>query len=255
MTFKVDAFARSLKVFVGDLKGPAASRFLADTHRQLDAAVLAEETQRSGVEPGERSAVDGRVTDDFDAVRPNGRIVTVYDYRREAATFALQLLRFMSPVRSGAYRDSHFLMVNGSAVDRLPPKLRPEDWITITNDRPYARKLEVGSSVDGTRFIVQVQPRIYQRAVQVLRDRYGGVLRIWESWIELAGGYVLKGQAVGASAKADKRSAIYRQYLSEATAARAAGRKPPEFSGRLRVGKSMQAGARMRYPGLEIHPL
>lgn len=187
------AFEQSIKAFIGDLNGPAAARFVADAHRGLHDKVLREQQTRSGVAPGFEHAVDGRRNVPFDNVKPGGRIVTVYDYRREVALFALAALRSASPVSSGRYRRSHIMLVNGQAVADLPAHIRDEDVITITNTSPYSRRLEIGRKRDGSSFVVQVEPRIYERiAKRIVGPRYRNVAAVAFSYIDLANAYRLK---------------------------------------------------------------
>jgi hypothetical protein len=184
------AFETSVRAFVGDLRGPTAARMLASAHDELNNKVLQGQQARSGVRPGTRHVVDGKVGAAFESVKPGGRIVTIYDYRKEVALFVLAALRSASPSSSGRYRRSHFMLLNGQEAASLPDTLADSDVVTITNSTPYARRLEVGKKRDGSPFVVQVEPRIYERvAKKVAGPRYRNVAAIAFNYVDLANPY------------------------------------------------------------------
>lgn len=112
-----------------------------------------------------------------------------YYYERLSgiARQALDTLREMSPVQSGAYRDGHMLLLNGVPVANLDG-YKDGDEISITNILPYSRRLEIGKRKDGRPFVVQVPPRIYERAAKVLRGRFGNQTSIEYTFRAFIGG-------------------------------------------------------------------
>ena len=225
-------FDAQVRAFVADLRGPAMARVVADAHRDLHARVLQDQRSRAGVAPGFRHVVDGKVGAGFESVKPGGRIVTVYDYRREIALFALAALRSSSPASSGRYRGAHFFMINGREARELPETIEDGATITISNSAPYARRLEVGKKKDGSAFVVQVPPRIYERvAKQVVGPRYRKVAKIAFTYVDLAGAYRLKGNQ-----KKRRRTAKGWQVQQSQSADR-------------------RAGQPIRYPAIVITPL
>lgn len=133
--------------------------------------------------------VDGRLGAPEEAVKPNGVIVYRYPRLEEVAQFALETLYDLSPVKSGRYRESHTLFRNGVAVKDLKG-LRAGDEITISNPQPYSRKIEVG------RMKMRVPPHVYERAVKIVRARFGNVAKIGFTYRGLTstGGTIISGR-------------------------------------------------------------
>lgn len=102
---------------------PARARAYAETR-------LIEADRRSG--PGETQG-DIRQTGDV--------IVRVYIGLAGVVDLALDTLRRLSPVLSGAYRDAHMVLVGQEPVS-WPVPVRQDAIITIVNMRPYARRIE-----------------------------------------------------------------------------------------------------------------
>jgi hypothetical protein len=108
--------------------------------------------------------VDGREGAPEEAVKIDG--IIVYDYSRldRIAAFALQTLFDHSPFKSGLYRDSHTLLLNGEPVSgNKLVAWRPSDEAAIVNFTDYARVIEVGGMkmrVPGTDHVYQVSQQI-----------------------------------------------------------------------------------------------
>jgi hypothetical protein len=133
--------------------------------------------------------VDGRKGAPEEDVKPNGVIVYLYPRLEEVAQFAMETLYDLSPVLSGKYRESHTLFRNGVAVKDLKG-LKEGDQITISNPEPYARKIEVG------KMKMRVPPHVYERAVEIVRARFGNVAKIGFTYRGLTstGGTILGGR-------------------------------------------------------------
>lgn len=117
--------------------------------------------------------VDGIVGAAEDRARPDG--IIIYQYRRldEVVEFAMETLFDLSPVLSGEYRLSHTIMVDGIAERNLK-HWKPGSEISIMNQLPYSRKIEVGKMkmrVSGT-------SRVYQRALRKIMDRFGNLVTV-----------------------------------------------------------------------------
>lgn len=187
------AFAQTINLSVGDLKGLDQARFVAGVHRKLHESVLREQQARSGLTPAFRHVVDGRRDATLESVSRGGRIMTLYDYRREVVIFALAALQAASPVRSGRYQRAHFALVNDRRVSDIPKVFDDADRIIVTNDVPYARRLEVGKHGDGRAFVISVPPRIYERTIKnVIRPKYRNVAAIEFIYVDLANAYKLR---------------------------------------------------------------
>ena len=182
---KLDAFAWELKVATAD-------HLIGDEHRAAFAARAAsvrdEEIARQetrGVAPTVEQTVDGRKGAALASVRIGGHIRFDFSYLREMALFALEVLRGFAPVDSGAYRDAFFASVDGKQAD---PRTIPE-WarvVVITNDVPYARKIQVGAKG------FKVHAGLFDRAAKAVRSRYSNVTNVDVKFIKFAGGYVLR---------------------------------------------------------------
>lgn len=159
--------------------------------------------------------VDGREGAPFSSVEPMGVIYVVYDRLQEVVDFALETLRSLSPVLSGAYRDSHTLIVNGTAAADLA------GWdggaIYIANPLPYARKIEMGKM----KMRVPGSDHVYQQAEKIVARRFGNIAAVKFTYVPLVGGGLFSagGQAGpivrGAKERDARRPALYiRSYAS-----------------------------------------
>jgi hypothetical protein len=139
--------SRSIRLFINDNLTPQArSRALANFARQ-DVARL----QREG-----RAAlsftvfVDGRENAPLESVRPEGRIVYRFNGLSESVAFALGFLLARSPVLSGAYRKSWFVLVDGLLWRRDFQDIPAGSEVSIVNTQPYHRKIDMGSQGAGS---------------------------------------------------------------------------------------------------------
>ena len=194
------AFMRKFTVDTRGLIEKDAKALLVKTAEQGNKRILAEQTARSGGEtPGFTQKVDGVEGAALDRVKMPGIIRFDYDYRWEAALWLLDWLRKHSPYESGEYARSHVILLNGKEVeaDRSRRLYRSAELI-VTNTTPYSRRLEVARRADGRPFVVDVEPRIYERGVKAARAQFNGLiaakaLRVDPLYIDLAGAYVPKG--------------------------------------------------------------
>lgn len=167
---------------------------LVQTARAGIAQITREQTNRAGIAPGVESYANRPGNAALETVRLPGPIVAKWDYRREIALETLAALRRASPVQSGAYRDAHEIQLNGVTVETLPANLAPGDEIRIVNAVPYARRIEVGKTKSGRDFVLQVEPRIYERVAKAqITPRYRNVAKITFTYALLPQAHVIKG--------------------------------------------------------------
>lgn len=202
-------FRRTYEVMVARQTGPDVRQFLSDRSDaavgQLIAAGAASPLYRrfvNGVEDAAGNTINLR----------GGSIRTVFSSMAEAAGFALQFAMDRSPVKSGAYRESWYLLVNtvpyGSADLRSIP-LGAE--VTLSNFADYARKIDVG----GQR--MSVAPQIVEATRQAVQRKFPGIT-CERVFITIPGGYVLKGRAVRSGISYDKKTKTYFQkFIPKAT--------------------------------------
>lgn len=229
---RIGGFETEVRAFVGDLRGPDAGRFLAETHRALHGDVIRDQTARAGIPPDFTHAVDGRIGAAFEVARRH--IVTAYDYRREIAIFTRAALVAASPRDSGRYASSHIFLVNGRQTAQLPKEIPDTAEIIVTNTVPYARRLEIGRTVSGRWFVVKVPPRIYEGvARRVVGPQYRDLASIVFDYVDLTDPYITKG---GLSAR----------YGT--------GKIGPRGGGTSRK-RYQKPGTAVRYPAIIIRPL
>lgn len=111
------------------------------------------EEQAKGFDKQPVVTVDGRRNKPLASVHPLGKIeFTARQDIKEIMQFLYAGILERSPIKTGRYKTSHFVFLNGKQVansasslnkwlDTNPP-IEPKDIIRIVNTQPYARKLE-----------------------------------------------------------------------------------------------------------------
>jgi hypothetical protein len=176
------AFERRLTLASRSLVDPkylpqALARFARQTRDDLIA--------RGEASPRYATIVNGIEGRSEDQVRLPGPIVYRFEYLQEVVLVGLRLLRAGAPVLSGRYRDSFFVMANGSPVDETAD-LPLGAEVVLTNDQPYSRKIQVGAQQ------TSVPSHLFDRVQKALRRTFGDLVRVELRFIPLQGGYVLR---------------------------------------------------------------
>lgn len=127
--------------------------------------------------------VDGRVGAPVESVSDFGLIVWKYPRLVEVARFALQVLRELSPVKSGLYRESHTLFIDGMPA-RDASDWEPGQELSITNTVPYSRKIELGAMT----MRVPGSDRVYARARRLIDAEYGSAVAVEFTYRGFVGG-------------------------------------------------------------------
>ena len=171
----VAQFRRSVDVFVRRSLSPQAqAKMLADTAKKGVADLIA--TGRAS--PDYRRYVDGREGVPEESVKPDGVIVYRFNQLGAITTFALSFLVNRSPIRSGDYRKSFYIGVNGKFIPMAqfnPNAVPPDAEIVIGNTQPYSRKVDV--QLVGTRKLsFSVPAGLFDDAAQAVRRRYGALV-------------------------------------------------------------------------------
>jgi hypothetical protein len=186
------AFRRSVDVFVARHLSPQAqSAALARVAKEGVAELI-----RTGRAPPRYTRyVDGREGAPEESVRPDGEIRYRFDPMAEVIAFALAFLRERSPVRTGRYRDSFYLGLDGRFVPASsfnPERMERVSEVTIGNMAPYSRKLSV-QMVGGKQIKVSVPPGIFEDAAVAVNRRFGNVVRCKKVYtVSFPGQYILK---------------------------------------------------------------
>lgn len=164
-------------------------------HIALARRTLADYMARQTVRPEYRIETDGRHALSEESVKPFGVIVYRFLRMREIARFAIAEAVRLSPERSGRYKKSWFLLV---ANAETPPESVPHDaTVTLTNDQPYSRKINVGAKG----FEKYARPGIVEKVKALVSAKYRAVVDVKVVYLALAGGYVLKRDGRYASGK------------------------------------------------------
>lgn len=173
----------------------AAREHLIKVARKGITQIKMEQTARAGgISPNVRTYANNPNNANIDSVKLPGPIVANFDYRTEIALFTQSTLEKLSPIQSGAYVQAHLIWVNGAPVDMLPSELKLNDQVMLANPLPYSRRLEIGKTKSGRDFVLQVQPRIYERALRVVRGVYGNTaVDLKYTFVELPGAYNVSG--------------------------------------------------------------
>lgn len=165
----------TLTKLVQDGLAPAVqSKILADFAR----AGVAELIASGRASPKYKRFVNGTEGLLEDAVKPDGTIAYRFGYMGEVAVFALEFLKARSPVRSGKYRDSFIVAVNGRPISQanFAPDSVPNDAeLYIYNSQPYSRKVDV-QLVGKKPLKFSVPPRLFEDAAAAVRGRFGNLV-------------------------------------------------------------------------------
>lgn len=130
-------------------------------------------------------AVNGRVGAPEESVQLPGPIVYSFNVLPDVAEYALAFARERSPVKSGRFKRSWFVMVNGRETRNLE-SIPLEAECILTNSQPYSRKLEVGA------MHARVPPGIVEDTRQAVMRRFGNIVTAQKRFIPLSGAYVLR---------------------------------------------------------------
>ena len=150
----------------------------------------AQDTNRRilGRVPTHETFVDGRPNAPLDSVNPDrGTIAFEFDLVFDVLRWIGDALVERSPVRSGAYRRGHTLFADGTEIP-IGEQLPAADEYSFTNMVPYSRKIEIGKTKIGRAFVIQVEPRIYERTAREARSRFGNVAKIEYTFRGVVGG-------------------------------------------------------------------
>lgn len=165
--------------------------------------------------------VDGKRNAAEESVNLAGGTITyVFSQLAQAANWALDECRKRSPVRSGAFRKSWAVLVDGKLWDAAPATIPMGSEVWIVNTMPYARKIEVGGQK------IKTDPQIVEAVRQIVPRRFNGI-KAQRAFKPLAGGrdarggpvpYILKGAGIASGLSWTRKSGWARKhtpYVSE----------------------------------------
>jgi len=173
---------------------------------------------------------DGTPRRDYLQVKPFGKIEFIRrPQMAEAVLWALNQLQKRSPVKTGNYKHSHTIFIDGVEVEEsLAPeemllKLKDGQRVQIVNKLPYAKKIEGRKATSRGRGASRVKlasfagqskqaPRgVYERVVlPMLVRRYGRSMFFDFKYVKLSTGLKVRGlQGGGANRRRVMRDAVY----------------------------------------------
>lgn len=169
---------QQVQVFVDAALSPAArAAQLAAVAKQGVADLIA-----SGqASPRFQRFVDGRADAPEESVDGrHGVILYQFSSVADATAAALDFLRARAPARSGDYRNSFYVAVDGRFIparmfrmDSVPPSAE----IVIGNTEPYSRKVDV-QLVGSKPLRFSVPPGLFDDAARDLRRRFGNTVTV-----------------------------------------------------------------------------
>lgn len=178
-------------MFARDFSPPAQSELLAEAARKIFATTDAVNEQAMGQIVPFTTFVDGRISEAFERVRRDGAIVRVYDLMPIALQEIGNMLWEFSPVKSGAYQQSHRLLADGSevaevaegwAVPSIPPGVRELVFVPTVE---YARLMEPDDG--GSAWSSQAPDGVYHAVAQLMQDSFKRLGSLSFGYRELAG--------------------------------------------------------------------
>lgn len=185
------AFDRSVALALQGAEAEVQRLFVAEIHQQLD-RVYAESSPG-----GHTQWMDGRKGAAIETVKADGVAHFEFRYIPEVIAFAGEVLFVNSPVDEHpkadniVFRVERLVFVNGVYDDVLISGADADDFknllahprgaeFTITDDEPYAGRLERG-------FSKQAPNGVYSIACDTVRRRYGELVTVEFRWRKIAG--------------------------------------------------------------------
>lgn len=226
--------ARTIREFVGDNLAPEA---LA---RKF--AVIARGRRDEVIRSGEASAsyqtfVDGREGAAEETTRPGGAVVYRFNLMGVVVRRALDELIRRSPEKSGDFKDSFVVSVDGQPWTKKYDDIPTYAEVMIVNVAPYSRKVETGAMT------MNVPKEMFERARQRMLRAFPSVF-FNKTFVVLPASfsrgkfqtpYILKGQFHDPRFEAQRRERAYRLGIM--------------FH---RAGRSQERGQQLTYPALSI---
>lgn len=180
-------FDRDLKLMLQGAEAEVQKRFVA----YIDGAL--EQAKRDSRPAGWDQWIDGKEGAAIETVAPFGTAVFEFRYLPEILPFALAILYANSPVDDRwdsdeiVFREYRLLFVDGALHSSVSELAKPADFAwtlakpkgteyLITDDEPYAGKLERG-------FSDQAPHGVYKISCDTVRRKYGNFVTVHFEWV------------------------------------------------------------------------
>ena len=179
-----------------------SARFGAFASMQI-AEIDAENAQAAGHALPRETFVDGRESDDFASVRPDGTIVATWELTTEVVRYVWDQIQKSAATRfrhpTGRFAKSQRIYADGVEVE-TPEEAAAAQEVVIASTVPYARKIEGNFSKQGGVWASN-EGGIYHAVAALAASKYGNVAKIKFGAREvLGGGTALSAWAKGHSA-------------------------------------------------------
>lgn len=208
---RISTFAKDLQLATAGIEPGEINKALANFAR----ASLAEAIREGQGSPNHDRYVNGQFGADENTVQTPGPIFYVFHWWTEIVEFAVTTLINRSPVKTGRYRRSWHVLVNGNRVEDYA-KIPIGADVILVNDQPYSRKIDVGFMK------MSVPPAVVEDARKIVMSRFGNLITSKRTMIRIKNPYILKG--------------VFRR-----------GIRP---NARTKLRKDTEAGAEMTYPAM-----
>lgn len=179
---RIETFDRDIKLATAGLAPQNIAKELA----KLARSELSKALSSGEASPDYERFVNGRRGVIEDDVIPPGPILYVFTWWTDIITYAIQYLIDRSPERSGRYKRSWIVLANGRPVSN-PKDIPAGAEVTITNDQPYHRKIDVGH------MRMSVERYIIDDARMAVNRIFGNLVSTRRAVVTLPNSYVLKG--------------------------------------------------------------
>jgi hypothetical protein len=183
---RIQPVARDFQLLLDDLKSPQEiSKTLAEFARAEIQDAKTINRQALGYDPKLTIYVDGQQTEQITDVKN----VVVGDFQLIDALILWihSQLQTHSPVRTGLYKASHALLVDGRQFDPVVPPIPFANEYVFVNLVPYARKIERGSSS-------HAPDGVYQVVAHLAQQQFRGIGRITFSYRTVLEGLIVAGK-------------------------------------------------------------
>lgn len=167
-----------------DLSPAARRKMIADVARKGLAEAEAQNQAATGRRPPHQTQVDGRPTENLEAVNPDrGSIAFRWQLATDLFQWIDEQLILHSPVLTGTYAKSHIFFSDDARADPAMPA--PGDVFTFLNTQPYARKIEQGQSK-------QAPGGVYEAVAALAASRYDNVAAVSFGYRSLQSGSIIR---------------------------------------------------------------
>lgn len=184
-------FAERIAVSARGLTAAQTEALLEATAKREKTRILGEQTARAGIAPTTETIVDRVRGAPIEAATAKSTIIIEFEYLREIALWIMETLRAKAVSRSGNYQSKFDLMVNGRPFDVMAIAHETRE-IVIVNTAPYARRLEIGKTKDGSPFIIAVSKYEFTKKIAAqAQARFGNFARVRHTYVAIENPYKL----------------------------------------------------------------